>query len=268
MGTPKTKRKWPQISSFFPSEFCAGFIHLLYPNCALPATGTFHSRMLAFVWSVDKNNSVRSFFTLRQWVYRSLLGRLLIQYGVAGFHLSRKNPIHRAIHKLKYHNKPEIAEILGRESGKSWNSQIFNRWMELFPYPFTRLRNAPGYNQSLFFAKDWQSMQIPVYSKALERKKFTATQTKRTGWSDLKMWEKFCHQTGRLTGRKHLLLVDDVMTTGLHWKCGQQLLQVQGASSAWPPWPSLICNGHGFPNMKRLYPRAIQDKELLFCYAG
>ena len=218
-----------------PREFCAGFIHLLYPELCVACDRDIPLKNACFclkcrqkITPFDLSSPGDNEFTDRFW------GRLPIQYGVAGFHLSRKNPIHRAIHKLKYHNKPEIAEILGRELGQKLKVTDIQQMDGIIPVPLHPAKErARGYNQSLFFAKGLaESMQIPVYSKALERKKFTATQTKKNRMERFEnVGEVFAIRQADLLEGKHLLLVDDVMTTGATLEmCGQQLLQVQGAS--------------------------------------
>jgi ComF family protein len=88
-----------------------------------------------------------------------------------------------------------------------------------------------GYNQSAMFAQGLSEiLNVPVLSKSLLRKTFTNTQTKK------KRMERFqnvgdvfvVEQQHRIKG-KHLLLVDDVLTTGATLEmCGQALLDITG----------------------------------------
>lgn len=166
-------------------------------------------------------------FTNRLW------GRLSMEGGAAMYYFSRKSPIQRALHQLKYHNNPDIGINIGRAFGRKLkSSDIFKSVEAIVPVPLhpqkERLR---GYNQSTMFAQGLsETMEVPVMQNVLVRRIFTETQTKKKRmdrFSNVK--EVFMVKKPNLIRGKHLLLVDDVLTTGATLEiCGRALLEVDG----------------------------------------
>lgn len=215
-------------------EIWDGFLHLLYPELCvacgedLPASGgCFCFRCQLKVVSSDMYRVRDNEFTGRFW------GRMNVESGAALYYFSRKNPVQRALHLLKYHNKPEIAVKIGREFGRKLkDSNLFNSVEAIVPVPLhPKKERLRGYNQSAMFAKGIaETMDAPLIRDALVRKIYTETQTRK------KRMERFQNvgdvfvvkNASPLTGR-HVLLVDDVLTTGATLEvCGQAILSLPG----------------------------------------
>jgi ComF family protein len=88
-----------------------------------------------------------------------------------------------------------------------------------------------GYNQSAVFAQGIsETMEVPVLTQALVRKMYTETQTKKKRMERFSNVDSvFAVQQPRAIEGKHVLLVDDVLTTGATLEaCGQALLAIPG----------------------------------------
>jgi ComF family protein len=88
-----------------------------------------------------------------------------------------------------------------------------------------------GYNQSEMFADGLaQSMNIPVNSSVLTKTTATETQTRKSRfsrWENVK--EVFHLENPAILENKHILLVDDVITTGSTIEsCVNMLLRING----------------------------------------
>lgn len=222
------------VRAYLPSlkNLWDGFLHLLYPELCvacgeeLLADGAcFCFKCQAKITTSDMHLSRENEFTQRFW------GRLNVEGGAAMYYFTRKSPIQHALHQLKYHNQPEIGVKIGRELGRKLkSSEVFQSVEAVIPVPLhPKKERLRGYNQSAMFAKGIsEAMQIPVFTDALTRRTFTETQTKK------KRMERF-QNVGEVFGvkkpasieGKHLLLVDDVLTTGATLEvCGQALLAV------------------------------------------
>ena len=135
------------------------------------------------------------------------------------------------LHKLKYNGKREIGVELGRRLGMELkNAPLYQSIETVIPVPLhPKKQRKRGYNQSEQIAcgiaevTGWR-----IDSKSVTRNIFTATQTRKTR---MERWENVAEvftvtQAEALTGR-HVLLVDDVITTGATIEaCAQQLLHI------------------------------------------
>lgn len=162
-------------------------------------------------------------------------GRLPIQAACSEFYFSKDSMIQQLIHHLKYKGNTAIGYHLGEIMGKSLlNSNRFSNLDVLLPLPLhSNKEHKRGYNQAAVICNGMSSvMNVPVSTGNLVRQRFTETQTRkhRTG-----RWENvdgsFAVTNEALLRGKHLLLVDDVITTGATLEaCGQCLLKIPGAT--------------------------------------
>ncbi|GAB3653042.1 ComF family protein [Echinicola sediminis] len=136
---------------------------------------------------------------------------------MAFLRFSKKGMSQRLLHQLKYRNKPELGKLLGKLYGQQLLDSGFEMaWEGVLAVPLHPLKEkSRGYNQSLMFAEGLAKvLQVPVI-KALKRRKFTSTQTKKSRMQRIENVEgvfELC--MGAALKGKNLLLVDDVMTTG------------------------------------------------------
>ncbi len=126
--------------------------------------------------------------------------------------------IQKLMHKIKYENKPEIAEMLGYWYGidlvSAGMDKIFNFILPV-PLHVVKLRKR-GYNQSAYFAAGLsRALHIPYSDKILVRIKKSETQTRK---SKVERWRNvegiFQIIDPNIIQDKHILIVDDVLTTG------------------------------------------------------
>ena len=167
-------------------------------------------------------------FTERFW------GRLPLESAAAMYYFTRKSPIQRALHQLKYQNQPQVGVKIGREFGRLLlQSSVFQTIAGIVPVPLhpnkERLR---GYNQSAMLAQGLaEAMGVPIITDALVRSLFTDTQTRKKRMERFEnVGEVFAIQRPADLQGKHLLLVDDVMTSGATADACARLLRRAGAT--------------------------------------
>lgn len=219
----------------FPTlkELWSGFVHLLYPELCVACGEELPSGDVSFCFKCQLKISTSEMHLERQNEFTTRLwGRLNLESGAAMYYFSRKSPIQRALHQLKYHNQPEIGIKIGRAFGKKLRaSEIYQSVEAIIPVPLhPKKERLRGYNQSAVFAQGLsESMGIPVLNKVLVRRSFTETQTKKRRMERFdNVGEVFVVDKPSLVSGKHLLLVDDVLTTGATLEmCGQALLGVK-----------------------------------------
>lgn len=170
--------------------------------------------------------------SLRERDVETLLGTTAHRTCGALFFYESKSEVSRVILQLKYNNHPEYGEILGKMVAREFQPQQFFDGIDaLIPIPLApnRLRQR-GYNQSLEIARGVQAVtRLPIITDAVRRNTFTESQTRKTR---LERNENVSDVFERISetdiSGKHILLVDDVVTTGATaTACGLELLKAQ-----------------------------------------
>lgn len=159
-------------------------------------------------------------------------GQMPFHAVTAEFFFSKTGKVQNLIHGLKYHGCRENGVFLGREIGKSLlKAPDYQDIDVIVPIPLhPKKEKSRGYNQSHVIAQGIsETMNVPIVEKCLVRNVFTATQTKKSRderWENVKdIFELKNHE--KLVG-KHVLLVDDVLTTGATLiSAGKALMQVE-----------------------------------------
>ncbi|ULB35298.1 MULTISPECIES: ComF family protein [Proteiniphilum] len=134
------------------------------------------------------------------------------------------------IYHLKYYHGKEIGLLLGRMFGKDLVESDFLKPVDMIvPVPLhPKKEKKRGYNQAYLISKGLsEATSLPVSSGNLVRIIYNPTQTKRT---KTQRWENvrdiFSVNDPAEFEQKHLLLVDDVITTGSTLEaCGVALHQ-------------------------------------------
>jgi ComF family protein len=139
------------------------------------------------------------------------------------------------MHQLKYKGSTEVGEKLGKLLGIDLiKSEPFREIELIVPVPLHPKRErSRGYNQSAVIGKGLSSaMEIPLVTGNLIRNHYSNTQTNKgrfERWENVK--ELFAVRKPELLAGKHLLLVDDVVTTGSTLEaCVQVLLKIPGTT--------------------------------------
>lgn len=158
-------------------------------------------------------------------------GRMPLQQASSLLFFIKESLTQQLLHQLKYKNRQDAGLYLGNRIGKTlleagWDVDC------IVPLPLNRTKQAKrGFNQAEVLANGIsQVLQKPVENVAIIRTRNNATQTKK---NRVQRWENVSevfdlHDDHSLQG-KHVLLVDDVVTTGATLEaCGQVLLKIPG----------------------------------------
>ena len=196
------------------------FTHLFLPHYCLAGCGNDEldaDEQLCFqcIQSLPETGFFNSFDNPVEKIF---FGRTKIQHAGAAYYFTKDSLLQYLIKQLKYRNNKEIGYALGRLVGlQLLDSERFSSIDALIPLPLNSKKEAlRGYNQAAIICEGIASvLQKPILTKAVKRIYFTETQTKQ---NRLQRWQSMQHvftvKNKELLRNKHILLVDDIVTTG------------------------------------------------------
>lgn len=156
-------------------------------------------------------------------------GRFPIHAAAAYYQFTKGSKVQNLLHQLKYKGNNEVGIKVGFLMGKDLiKKELYKNIDFIIPVPLHPKKfKKRGYNQSEEIAKGLaKSMCIELDTDFLKRGVFTETQTKKGRFNRWKNVEDvFVVNTSQALIGKHVLLVDDVITTGATIEaCAQKLL--------------------------------------------
>ena len=151
-----------------------------------------------------------------------------IERATALFYYEAHSETANILYELKYKSHPEIGEVMGRMMAKELQPfGFFDEIDGIVPVPLAKKRlRQRGYNQSLEIARGISEMTgLPIYNKVVRRNAFEGSQTNKGRWERNENVESvFELKDATAIQGKHILIVDDVVTTGATViACAQEL---------------------------------------------
>lgn len=195
------------------------FSNLFFPNscvvCGKKLLTTEEGVCLNCIYKLPRTNNFRERDNAAEIL---MAGRFPFER-IASFCVYSKNgTMAPLIHQLKYRGGKEIGVLLGKLYGKDLIGSDFLKSVDyIVPVPLHRKKlKKRGYNQAEMIAKGLsEATSIPLNTGNLVRAIHNPTQTKRTKtqrWENVK--NIFDVKEPQYLKNKHILLVDDVITTG------------------------------------------------------
>ena len=151
-------------------------------------------------------------------VARHFEGRVELQRAASLYLFIKGERVQKLIHNLKYKGHQQVGVRVGQIYGRLLaESGAFGKLDLIVPVPLHPIkRQRRGYNQSDLFAQGLsETLHIPYSTTALVRKEFGASQTRKerfARWENVE--EIFGLGDAEQVNNKHVLLIDDVITTG------------------------------------------------------
>jgi ComF family protein len=212
-------------------ELKESFLHLVFPHicagCGSDLAKKDSQLCLRCIDSLPETN-----FELHPAnpVEKIFWGRLPLVSATAQYYFTKESLMQQLMHQLKYKGNKELGWQLGRLMGKDLKeTNRFQNINALIPLPlFPAKEKARGYNQATILCEGIaEVMKIPILKDVIIRIQHTESQTKRgrmERWQNMEGKFQLLHPEN--IHNKHLLLVDDVVTTGATLEaCGRELFQ-------------------------------------------
>ena len=181
-----------------------------------------HLPRTAFQFTPDDNPMAQLFWKLAP-----------IQRAAALIYYEPRSEVAQIVYDLKYADRPDIGEDMGRLMANEMQAAgYFDDVDVLLPVPLSRKRlRQRGYNQSEELARGISDItRLPIVTKALRRRHFHRSQTQLSRRERQEnVADMFELRNATMLEGRHVLLVDDICTTGATLTaCAQAIKDVRG----------------------------------------
>lgn len=201
------------------ARFRESLAHLLFPRlcegCQQPLL--YQEDVLCLGCSFALPRSGFHHLPLNEAALR-LAGRIPFERASAFGIFTVEGLLQQLLHRLKYAGRPAIGHYLGRQAGYDLRGVPWIGSLDaIVPVPLhpakERLR---GYNQAAVLAEGLaEVLELPVHARLLRRTRHTSTQTLKSRQERVEnVGAAFALTAAPPAPGSHLLLIDDVLTTG------------------------------------------------------
>ena len=214
--------------------YLADFVALLFPQLCAACGNTLVANEDLICIDCRYNLPLTNFHLHDDNIVASQFwGKIKLEAAYSLYYFAKGGKVQNLMHHFKYRGVSRIGNILGAIAGDQLNkNEIFKTVDVIIPVPLHKSRlKERGYNQSACFAEGLATkLNIPVETDNLIRERATETQTHRSRFARFEnMQQVFLVKDPQLLANKHVLLVDDVVTTGSTLEaCGLKLLEIPG----------------------------------------
>jgi Predicted amidophosphoribosyltransferases len=203
----------------FLSEVTNALTHLIFPHlcegCSSPHLAEkeylcsyCYSELPETIFFDSENNPVEKLF----------IGRLMVEMAGAQFYYTRNSIMRKLMHEFKYKGNVSLGSYLGNLMAHSiCNSKRFNDIDLVIPVPlYNKKQRKRGYNQAEVLAASISiKLKKPLLTSVVVKQFESESQTKK---NRIERWNNaegsYVVLDINLINNKHILLVDDVVTTG------------------------------------------------------
>jgi ComF family protein len=215
-------------------EIKDSFFHLLFPHvCSGCGSDLLSEESMLCMRCVEAMPETNFDNHPNNPVEKKFWGRLRLVGATAQYYFTKESLMQHLMHQFKYKGNKDLGLQLGRMMGESLKRSNRFNVDALIPLPlFPAKEKKRGFNQATVLCDGMaEYMNVPVLNDVIIRPQFTETQTKKgriERW--LNMEGKFILKNPEAITNKHILLVDDVVTTGATLEtCGTELLKADNA---------------------------------------
>ena len=209
------------------------FVSLFYPQlCLICNENLLKEEECICLACLHQTPKTDCFLQKENMVSKRFWGRVKLENAAALFQFKKQGNAQKLIHPLKYEGGKTIGVFLGKQIAYAIRDSKFFEGIDLImPVPLhPKKEKIRGYNQSKYIVKGVNEvLQLEENFKSLIRIENTDSQVRKKRFSRWEnMMNSFALKESQKLKNKHILLVDDVITTGSTLEaCAQKLLEVE-----------------------------------------
>ena len=165
-------------------------------------------------------------------MHRAFYGIVPFEFGASLLYFRKKGIAQHLMHNLKYKNQQEIGTFLGDIFSRSvLDLPVFNDIDVIIPVPLHKKRlHERGYNQVTTFCEALEkNLAIPIIDSVLVKSINLKSQIQKSKENRLETNKNvFSIENAHKIEGKHILLVDDIFTTGATIEaCAKEILKIK-----------------------------------------
>ncbi|MBU2950732.1 ComF family protein [Tamlana agarivorans] len=194
-------------------------VNLFFPKVCYACQQPLHDNEVGICIECRHDLPVTNFhFTKDKSVEKVLYGRIKVENSTALFRFEKKSTVQHLIHNLKYKNHEDIGILLGNWLGAELKTlETYNNIDIVIPVPLHKKKlRKRGYNQVSKFGKQLAEALNAEYKGDIllkvSKTKSQVSKKRLARWQNNS--EQFTVHHIHHLENKHILLVDDIITTG------------------------------------------------------
>ena len=208
------------LNVLFPVS-CNGCFDLLLKNEDVICTKCLHNLPFTHHHDIKETEIDKTFY-----------GLVPFEFGASFLYFTKKGISQNLIHNLKYKNRQEIGTYLGNlYANELKNLEIFKEIDFIIPVPLHKKRfHERGYNQVTTFCKAIENnLKTPILDDVLVKKHYLKSLTDKSKEGRFEHIKNvFSIENKHKIEGKHILIVDDVFTTGATIEaCAKEILKIK-----------------------------------------